>query len=442
MSKYAIEISNLEKTYSLDPRFKLSFLEKLSDTLKGKKEDKIQINALKNINLQVEKGEVLGIIGDNGSGKSTLLKIISGITQPSKGSIKVNGRVASILEIGTGFHPELTGKENIYFGGSLLGLSKEEIDKVYDDIVDFSELNDFIDIQIKFYSSGMFMRLAFAVISHMNADIFLLDEVFSVGDSRFRLKSQKKIIDLKNEGKTILFVSHNLTSVKWLCDTFIHLENGQIKTLGKDINVITNYLHGEHWETTKKNSSELASEQADNRTLKKADSAIAYSKNNEGGKLVSLINDSSNPTLASPITISCYTSKDHLHWGIEDTIYISCEYETKGDLEIFPSFNLLDSQLHNFIGINPFYNTNDSVDLSQIHQNKVGLVCKIPPYFLNNGSFYISFILSDQESKHVYTYDNIIQFKVLYQKDLKLSKNYNGRYSGALMPKLEWELLP
>ncbi|MFM9161208.1 MAG: ABC transporter ATP-binding protein, partial [Dolichospermum sp.] len=175
--------------------------------------------ALKDVSFEVKQGEVVGIIGRNGAGKSTLLKILSRITEPTTGKIEINGRVASLLEVGTGFHPELTGRENIYLNGAILGMSREEIKRKFDEIVAFAEVEKFLDTPVKRYSSGMYVRLAFAVAAHLEPEILVVDEVLAVGDIAFQKKCLGKMQDVAQEGRTVLFVSHNLSAVRILCQT-------------------------------------------------------------------------------------------------------------------------------------------------------------------------------------------------------------------------------
>lgn len=199
--------------------------------------------ALQDVNFEVMKGEVIGIIGPNGSGKSTLLKILSQITAPTKGFISIRGQVASLLEVGTGFHPELTGRENIFLNGSILGLSKKEIAKKFDEIVKFSGVDRFLDTPVKRYSSGMQVRLAFSVAAHMEPDILIIDEVLAVGDAEFQKKCLGKMENItKTEGRTILFVSHNLIAVQKLCTRAISLDHGHVKHIGSTAEVIKSYL--------------------------------------------------------------------------------------------------------------------------------------------------------------------------------------------------------
>ncbi len=183
--------------------------------------------ALKGIDLEVHKGEAVGIIGANGAGKSTLLKLLSRVTAPTEGTIKINGRIASMLEVGTGFHPELTGRENIYMNGAILGMTRSEIDSKIEEIIDFSECRQFIDTPVKRYSSGMYVKLAFAVAAHLDAEIMIMDEVLAVGDVNFQNKCLSKISELVNAGKTALYVSHNMSTIQKLCDRVVVLSKGE-----------------------------------------------------------------------------------------------------------------------------------------------------------------------------------------------------------------------
>lgn len=199
--------------------------------------------ALKDINFEVHQGEVLGIIGKNGAGKSTLLKLLSRVTAPTTGSIKVKGRIASLLEVGTGFHPELTGRENIFLNGAILGMTKTEIRSKFDEIVDFAGIDKYIDTPVKRYSSGMYVRLAFAVAAHLEPEILIVDEVLAVGDAEFQKKALGKMKDVsRNDGRTVLFVSHNMVAVENLCNVGMLLSNGSIHSIADSKTIISNYL--------------------------------------------------------------------------------------------------------------------------------------------------------------------------------------------------------
>ncbi len=222
-----------------------SVYQKIRHPLSFNKE-KIEVEdfwALKNVSFEVNQGDRLGIIGHNGAGKSTLLKILSRITAPTTGRATINGRVSSLLEVGTGFHPELSGRENIFLNGAVLGMNRHEIRKKFDQIIDFAEVEKFIDTPIKRYSSGMFVRLAFSVAAHLDPDILIVDEVLSVGDVQFQRKCLGKMGDIAKEGRTILFVSHNMNAVEQLCTSAILLEAGEIKKLGNEVvSIIKDYV--------------------------------------------------------------------------------------------------------------------------------------------------------------------------------------------------------
>ncbi|MDP7423374.1 MAG: ABC transporter ATP-binding protein [bacterium] len=210
----------------------------------GKKSDNPFVEefwALDDVSFEVEQGERIGIIGCNGAGKTTLLKLLSRITEPSSGSISLKGRVASLLEVGTGFHPELTGRENIFLNGAVLGMGKQEIRDKFDEIVAFSEVEKFLDTPVKRYSSGMYVRLAFAVAAHLEPEILLVDEVLAVGDAAFRKKCLGKIKTISGEGRTVLFVSHNMSSILQLTDRAILLEKGRVRTISKTEDVVREY---------------------------------------------------------------------------------------------------------------------------------------------------------------------------------------------------------
>jgi lipopolysaccharide transport system ATP-binding protein len=219
-----------------------STLVKSINTTQYPSENKEEFWALRDLNFEINQGDRVGIIGRNGAGKSTLLKILSRITEPTKGKISIKGRVASLLEVGTGFHPELTGRENIYLNGAILGMSRAEIKKQFDAIVDFAEVERFLDTPVKRYSSGMYVRLAFAVAAHLEPEILVVDEVLAVGDAQFQKKCLGKMEDVsKNEGRTVLFVSHNMGAVKTLCNKGILLKTGQIIVNSTMTDAITQY---------------------------------------------------------------------------------------------------------------------------------------------------------------------------------------------------------
>lgn len=254
MNQPIIEVTNLSKKYRLGQRRRQDTLrDELASMAKtgikifqGKKDNHLEQDefwALENVNFCVNRGEAIGIIGRNGSGKSTLLKILSRITYPTVGEVKISGRIASLLEVGTGFSAELSGLENIFLNGAILGMTQKEIKAKFDAIVDFSGVEKFIDTPVKHYSSGMYMRLAFAVAAHLTADILLVDEVLAVGDAEFQRKCLGKMEDvIKKQGRTILFVSHNLAAIQNLCGRCLFLKNGRLEEYSKTREVISRYL--------------------------------------------------------------------------------------------------------------------------------------------------------------------------------------------------------
>lgn len=260
MSKVVIKVENLGKQYRLGTVGTGTVSHDLNrwwHKVRGKEDPYLKIGdvndrthkgnsdlvwALKDINFEVKQGEVLGIIGKNGAGKSTLLKILSRVTGPTIGDIKVKGRIASLLEVGTGFHPELTGRENIFLNGAILGMTKQEIKSKFDEIVDFSGVERYIDTPVKRYSSGMYVRLAFAVAAHLEPEILIVDEVLAVGDAEFQKKCLGKMKDVSQHGRTVLFVSHNIGAVKDLCTSAIYLKNGLLYKTGKTNSIIKDYM--------------------------------------------------------------------------------------------------------------------------------------------------------------------------------------------------------
>lgn len=238
----AIKVTHVSKRFKLYYDKANTLKEKiLFFSKKNKNKDDI-LHVLKDINLEIKKGESVALIGTNGSGKSTLLKLMTKIIYPNKGKIITNGKLTSLLELGAGFHDDFTGRENIYFNASIFGLTKEEIDEKVDEIIEFSELKDFIDNPVRTYSSGMYMRLAFAVAINVDADILLVDEVLAVGDQHFQEKCIAKMKELKEQGKTMVFVTHSLGTVKDFCNRAVWLNNGVIKMDGNPEEVIDAYL--------------------------------------------------------------------------------------------------------------------------------------------------------------------------------------------------------
>ncbi len=237
--EYAIKVENLTKEFKLFYDKPSTLKERLVFWNKKKENSRI---VLKDINLTIKKGETVALIGTNGSGKSTLLKLMTKIIYPSKGKLITNGKLTSLLELGAGFHPDFTGRENIYFNASIFGLTKEEIEKRVDEIIEFSELGEFIDSPVRTYSSGMYMRLAFSVAINVDADILLIDEILAVGDQHFQDKCFAKLTELKESDKTIVIVTHSLEQVRKLCTRAIWIYEGEVRLDGKPDKVVDEYL--------------------------------------------------------------------------------------------------------------------------------------------------------------------------------------------------------
>lgn len=247
-SEIAIKVENISKLYKLDKLQKESFKDASVNYIKNviankkQKEQQEVFWALKDISFELKKGEALGIIGGNGAGKSTLLKIISEVVVPTSGRIEINGNIVSILDMGMGFHPDLTGRENVFLSGRIMGMSKKTIKEKFDEIVAFSEIEQFIDTPVKHYSSGMYIRLTFSIVVNLFSEILIFDEVLSVGDEAFKIKSLKKMKELISSGKSVIMISHNLSEIQTICKNTILLEKGKIKMMGDSQIIIDKYV--------------------------------------------------------------------------------------------------------------------------------------------------------------------------------------------------------
>ncbi|MFM7661565.1 MAG: ABC transporter ATP-binding protein, partial [Bacteroidota bacterium] len=352
---------------------------------------------LQDINFSVKQGEVLGIIGRNGAGKSTLLKILSKVTSPTKGNIKIKGRIASLLEVGTGFHPELTGRENIFLNGAILGMTKSEIRSKFDEIVAFSGVEKYIDTPVKRYSSGMYVRLAFAVAAHLEPEILIVDEVLAVGDAEFQKKCLGKMKDVSNEGRTVLFVSHNMAAVKELCDVGLFLQNGQVNSMGSMQEIIQNYV-------TQNLATKLVSETA----IDKAKFPLAQ-------------------IVKSWISIH----------NNQNVISVDTDFEIAFEIEIHESdleLNL-SMTIESALGQTVFNTLSDS--FNTIKGNRA-FVCSIPKDLLNNGLFFVTIVLTRDRSTAIQLIQEVLTFEVL---DNREKEAWFGDISHHLIrPKLNWEL--
>ena len=366
-------------------------------TVENAREEKGNSNyvwALKDVNFEVNQGEVLGIIGRNGAGKSTLLKILSKVTAPTKGNIKIRGRIASLLEVGTGFHPELTGRENIFLNGAILGMTKNEIKSKFDEIVAFSGVDKYIDTPVKRYSSGMYVRLAFAVAAHLEPEILIVDEVLAVGDAEFQKKCLGKMKDVSSQGRTVLFVSHNLVAVKSLCTKGILMERGSISFSGTADETVEKYMKVNADQLHPKISFETPAEAIGNEIIKIRQIAI----------------EPSNPFISDEISV---------HFSFWN---LSHEEET------FLAFDLIDLHEEVIFG-SGFKFKKDANNLSSAS-------CRIPADLMNDGIYSIHLYFNSAEMRPLYQLAKAVSFEVAYKKR---NYAYFGKINGAVRPKLNWE---
>ncbi|ANV85498.1 ABC transporter [Picosynechococcus sp. PCC 7003] len=353
--------------------------------------------ALKDINFEIKRGEVVGIIGRNGAGKSTLLKILSRITEPTTGRIELRGRVASLLEVGTGFHPELTGRENIYLNGSILGMSRLEIRKKFDEIVAFAEVERFLDTPVKRYSSGMYVRLAFAVAAHLEPEILVVDEVLAVGDAQFQKKCLGKMGDVaKQEGRTVLFVSHNMTAVKSLCIKGIWLDQGSL--VGSD-------------EISRLVSEYLAVGNTCNLEKKWENQDIAPGTHEVKLHYIKLMaqDESSEITIESPLILVVE------FWNFCENSFLNL------------SLNLFD--------INEVHVFNSCSQARNFPQGLIQFTCHIPPNLLNDETYKIE-VMIVKNMQIIFAYRDALVFEVIEQSR---EGDWLGKWSGIVRPKLKWK---
>ncbi|MHA8076421.1 ABC transporter ATP-binding protein [Aquirufa sp. TARAVU-A1A] len=391
-----VEVNNITKKYNLNRLSEPISIRNGLKTLFTKKEKSKDYYALNDVSFSINKGDKLGIIGNNGAGKSTLLKILSRITNPSSGNISVKGKVASLLEVGTGFHPELSGRENIYLNGAILGMSKKEITAQFDEIVDFAgpQISNFLDTPVKRYSSGMYVRLGFAISAHLNPEILIVDEVLAVGDADFQKKSLGKMKEVAANEKTILFVSHNLTAVSNLCNKTLHLEKGTVKQMGETAIVLKNYM----------------SEVQSKKMYYSADSFNA----GLGNELIRLKYAEIKPEL----------SKDLDYWTINDPFNLHFEFwNTLADVDLNVSVHLYASTGECIFNIG-----------NQPSRFNVGVVStdiSIPGNFLNDGSYFLSIMVVKNSSIVLVNFEELFEFEIA---DYRENTTWYGKWPGYVRP--------
>ncbi|HEV7347260.1 ABC transporter ATP-binding protein [Telluribacter sp.] len=406
-----ITAENISKKYIIDhkrSKGSSSIRDWFSDTydnlFQARKEntfkEKEEFWALRDVNFKIEQGDRVGIVGHNGAGKSTLLKILSRITNPTTGQVQINGRVASLLEVGTGFHPELTGRENIFLNGAILGMNKEEIRKSFDAIVDFAGVEKFLDTPVKRYSSGMYVRLGFAIAAHLEPEIMIIDEVLAVGDAEFQKKCLGKMRDVSESGRTILFVSHNLTAIQALCNKAFFFEKGTLVDQGDTTHIVTTYLS-----------------KVSHKNLVRQWDDIESAPGNEQVKIKSfqLLPD----------------YQDNLrHIDVRTPMQLQFEF---WNLEEDSTLNL-SMHLYSYTGECIFNVGTPSQSFSR------GLVtgsCEIPGHFLNDGSYVISMMIVKDTSTVLYNMEEAISFDI---EDFREGVTWYGKWPGYIRPQLNFSI--
>lgn len=418
MADIAIKVENLSKSYLVGhnsaqaerysalrdvlSRNARNLVRKTRDMLRGRaivQGDEVEeFWALKDVSFEIRQGDKVGIIGRNGAGKSTLLKILSRITEPVKGRIQINGRVASLLEVGTGFHPELTGRENIFLNGAILGMSRVEIRKKFDEIVEFAEIQQFLDTPVKRYSSGMYVRLAFAVAAHLDPDILLVDEVLAVGDAAFQKKCLGKMQTISDSGRTILFVSHNMSAVSSFCQKCLLLNNGRLELAGPVPEVIGRYFNHSHIDMSSKRWT---------------------SANAPGSPEVRILG----------VTVKAAGGDVGASIGIKDPIEVITEYDVlPPGMVAHLTYVLVNDQ-----GVTCFSTFGDPVYHGPgIYRRTFVILGNL----LNSGHYFLNLYVVRNASQHVFEYKEIAGFEVS-DNEPRLG-GWMGREPGILRPSLAW----
>jgi homopolymeric O-antigen transport system ATP-binding protein len=363
------------------------------------------IHALGDVSFDVRQGETLGIIGANGAGKSTLLKVLARVTEPTSGRAEVHGRLGSLLEVGTGFHQELTGRENIFLNGAILGMKRAEIRQRFDEIVAFSEVERFIDTAVKFYSSGMYLRLAFAVAAHLEPEILLVDEVLAVGDAAFQQKCMGKMGDVARQGRTILFVSHNMIAMEGLCDRLIWMKDGRIAEDGPTTEVVTNYLRTFATSLTEQRWSDSA--EAPGNEHVRMHAARVRPRDGAAGDVISV---------ATPLAL------EFEYWRADS------------DARLVPSLHVFNDQGIVVFNVGP-------TELKPWHERTDGPrlirdVCHVPGNLLNDGVHRVAFCLSKGHDL-VYWLDDALVFDV--RDTVTMRDAWYGKWDGVIRPALDWQ---
>ncbi|MDD4972254.1 MAG: ABC transporter ATP-binding protein [Paludibacter sp.] len=368
--------------------------------------------ALKDVTFDIKRGEVVGFIGRNGAGKSTLLKVLSRITEPTEGYAEVFGRVGSLLEVGTGFHPELTGRENVYLNGAILGMKKADIDRKFSEIVNFSGVEKFIDTPLKRYSSGMQVRLAFSVAAHLEPEILLVDEVLAVGDIDFQKKSIGRMQEVRSKGRTVIFVSHNLASIANLCDRVILLEAGRIIANGSVSEVIGQYL--------KKDKTEMGAAAWNDPSTAPGNERVRL-------KSVRIYQDNKN-VITPDVDISKDINIEISFWNFGHNLKLYSNIWLTNEMGI----RVLSSTNHRSISLTP-----DQWSSKEYPKGLYRSVCTIPGNFLNDGQYNICAIIGKDNFQAQVLAEDVVSF--LVHDTGRMSKEYTGSWKGVVVrPLLAW----
>ncbi len=354
--------------------------------------------ALRNISFDVKHGEVIGLVGRNGAGKSTLLKILSRITEPTEGRAVINGRIGSLLEVGTGFHPELTGRENIFLNGAILGMRRTEITRKFDEIVAFAEIEKFLDTPVKRYSSGMYVRLAFAVAAHLEPEILLVDEVLAVGDAAFQKKCLGKMSDVAGEGRTVLFVSHNMTAVQSLCHRAVWLEGGGVREIGSAQKIVQGYLQTAAVSTAEQVWEDPDTAPGDDKVRLQSVRVVP-----QDGVAFDDIN------VNTPV----------------DLQFAFHNYQA--DVEL--NFSLIIHNLEDVCIMNVVSPP------QRFAKGLVNGVCHIPAGLLNDATYRVRLLVVQDTSVALLDAPDILMFEV---QDVEREGNWYGKWPGAVRPTLDW----
>jgi lipopolysaccharide transport system ATP-binding protein len=361
--------------------------------------------ALKDVSFDVRQGEVLGIIGRNGAGKSTLLKLLSQITAPTKGCLKMKGRVASLLEVGTGFHPDLTGRENVFLNGAILGMARADITRKFDEIVAFAEVEKFIDTPVKHYSSGMYLRLAFAVAAHLEPDILIVDEVLAVGDAAFQKKCLGKMGSVAHAGRTVLFVSHNMPAVEALCHDALWLDSGTLLERGTVEQIVSHYLTSSTVRTTERVWPDLAT--APGNDAVRLQRATIYPEEGLPSEPI---------TIRTPFVIEF----DYWHLQADADLSLSLVLYNEQGTAVFNTFPVNQPELC------------ASPSSIRLFQSR----CHIPGNLLNNGMHRVQLLVVKNRARVIYTADDLLVFDVF--DDFEMRGEWYGDWIGAVRPKITW----